>query len=319
MNLIPDDIDWGQYEQDSEAAAKVQPAGLFLDDMIENLGKPEAREHVDLLPWEKTHRIFQLRRGEVTVWAGVNNHGKSLVTGQVGTSLACQGARICIASFEMKPTRSLHRMVRQYAGVNVEDIRPEELPVIREIYTDFGAICDSRVWFYNQQGTTDAKRVIAVTRYCFKVLGIKHMLIDSIMKCVPDEDDYNGQKRLVDELTALARDHDAHVHLVAHMKKSGKETDPPDKNDVKGTGAITDLVDNVMLVWRNVGKELEVEKGRMVKFDDPDTVIYCRKQRNGSGWNGPIKLWFDNASMQFTGSPGTTLDMVPWPHVERAK
>lgn len=319
MNLIPDDIDWSLYERDTEAASKVQPASLFLDEMMDELGKPEAREPCHLLPWEKTHRIFQLREGEVTLWAGVNNHGKSILTGQVAASLVCQAAPTCIASFEMKPKRSLYRMVRQFAGQDISYARPEEIPLLRDVYGDFKALCDEKLWFYNQQGTTDARRVLAVTRYCFKVLGIKHMVIDSLMKCVADEDDYNGQKRLVDELTALARDYSAHVHLVAHLRKGESEAKEPDKSDVKGTGAITDLVDNLMLVWRNIPKERQVEKGQLIKFDDPDTVIYCRKQRNGTSWNGPITLWFDKASQQYTGNPGTTMDMKPWPHVERAK
>jgi len=319
MNLIPDDIDWSAYERETETASKVRPAGEYLKVMAADLGRPDAVEPGSYLPWEKTHKIFKFRHGEATLWAGVNGHGKSAVTGMAAASLVAQGEKVCIASFEMKPRKTLHRMVRQFMGLNDAEPRPEEVAVLRDIYEQFAALCEKHLWLYDQQGTVNADRICAVTRYCFKELGIRHMVIDSLMKCVAGEDDYNGQKKLVDELTAIGRDYSAHIHLVHHLRKSGKETDQPDKNDVKGSGSITDQVDNLMLVWRNKQKELDRQAGKMVNEEDPDTIIFCRKQRNGTGWEGAIKLWFDPESMQYTAYPNSTIDMNPWPHLERQK
>lgn len=317
MNIInPDDIDFAAYERETEDAAKVRSAADFLAAMIADIGRPQFNEPHALLPWDKTHKLFAIRQSEVTLWAGVNGHGKSAVTGMVAASLLSQSEKVCIASFEMKPRKTLHRMVRQFMDLNDSTLEPGLEDVLRECYEQFAGLCTDRLWIYDQQGTVTPERVISVTRYCFKVLGIKHMFIDSLMKCVKGEDDYNGQKAIVDELTAMARDYSAHVHLVHHLRKSGKETDQPDKNDVKGSGAITDQVDNLMLVWRNKEKELNAQAGKIVAEDEPDTVIFCRKQRNGTGWEGPIRLYFDPESMQFTGAPGRSIDMAAWPHRE---
>ena len=54
------------------------------------------------------------------------------------------------------------------------------------------------------------------------------------------EDDYNAQKLFVDRLCAAAKDLDAHIHLVHHLKKPSKEGDRLDKHDAKGSGSITD-------------------------------------------------------------------------------
>jgi twinkle protein len=116
------------------------------------------------------------------------------------------------------------------------------------------------------------------------------------MKCVRGEDDYNGQKSFVDELTAIARDYGMHVHLVHHIKKLENELKRPDKFDVKGTGAITDQVDNVLLVWRN-------KADKRTPQDDEDANLIVCKQRNGE-WEGRIKLWFDRGSQQFVESAG---------------
>lgn len=319
MNLIPDDIDWRKYREETEAGSHVRPAAAFLDGMIEAIGKPKAKKPCAYLPWPKTHKVFAFREGEVTLWAGVNGHGKSLVTGQVTTSLLLQSQKCAVASFEMQPEDTLHRMIRQFAGLDGEDPVPELVAATKDIYEQFRGVADSYLWFYDQQGTVNVDRVISVTRYCFRELKIKHMIIDSLMKCVRHEDDYNAQKVLVDELTALARDYRAHVHLVHHLRKGDKETDAPDKSDVKGSGSIVDQVDNLMLVWRNKKKERDLELGKVVLDDVPDTLLLCRKQRNGSGWEGSVKLYFDKDSRQYTAAPGNFLDMAPWPHVETRK
>ena len=75
-----------------------------------------------------------------------------------------------------------------------------------------------------------------MARYCAKELGIKHVFIDSLMKCVRGEDDFNGQKDFVDELCSLARDNQIHIHLVHHIRKLSSEAETPDKTDVKGSG-----------------------------------------------------------------------------------
>lgn len=319
MNLIPDDINWAEYEAETEEMARIQPAADFLDEMIEAVGKPKGREVGNRMPWEKTHQIIAFRPGEVTLWAGVNGHGKSAVSGMCAVSLVTQREKVCIASFEMKPHKTLDRMSRQFAAQDLDCTHHDEAPLIREVLADFKAMTDQCLWIYNKFGTITPQKAIAVTRYCCKVLGIKHMFIDSLMKCVKDEDDYNGQKHVVDELCAIAKDYDAHIHLIHHLRKSGKETDLPDKNDVKGSGSIADQVDNILLVWRNKPKEAEIAAGKFAKGEEPDALVICKKQRNGTGWEGPIKLWFDAPSFQYVGSPDALLNMAPWPHTERSK
>ena len=141
-----------------------------------------------------------------------------------------------------------------------------------------------------------------MARYSAKELGVGHVVIDSLMKCVQGEDDYNGQKSFVDELTALVRDQQIHVHLVHHTRKPANENHIPDKHDNKGSGAITDLVDNVMIVWRNKAKEDAIKARKAPPQDFPaDAYLLCRKQRNGDD-EPTIGLWFDRDSKQFIGS-----------------
>ena len=286
---IIESADFAEYMIATEPKQKVLPASAFIEELKRSL-RPGYQSNIGVLPWPKTHSAFAFRPGEVTLWAGINGHGKSMMLSQVVLSLCSQGQRACVASFEMKPFRQLQRLIRQASGG--DEITDEWADVI-------GQFLDGKLWFYDQQGTVKMDAVYAVCRYCAEKLGIRHLVIDSLMKCVRGDDDYNGQKQLVDELTAIARDTDMHIHLVHHVRKASDENSPPGKFDAKGSGAITDQVDNVMIVWRNKAKEADIEKGKDVSPSTPDALLICDKQRNGE-WEGRISLWFHKGAMQYT-------------------
>ena len=100
----------------------------------------------------------------------------------------------------------------------------------------------------------------------------------------------------------------ATVPIVAHSRKGQDELTPPGKMDVKGSGSITDQVDNVMTVWRNKRKEQAIASSKADEktINESDTLIICDKQRNGE-WEGKIGLWFDQASMRYIESKNKLL------------
>lgn len=319
---LDDSIDFDAYLRETDAKAKVKPAAAYTQQLIDRLrGRKEARRL--FLPWQKVMENFDFRYGEVTLWAGQNGHGKSLVTNQVALSLMGQGEKVVIASFEMHAATTLQRMARMYVGANPfspEFQNTEGIKAVESLYREFMGWTDGRLWLYDQRGTTEAQRVIGMARYCAKELKLKHIFIDNLAKCIRNEDDYNGQKHFVDEMTAIAKDYDCHVHIVHHLKKPSRETETPDKTDIKGSGAIVDQPDNTMLVWRNKGKENNRKAGKRTTDTEPDTLIYCCKQRNyeGSGEGEPtIALWFDRDSSQFVQHEGDRPMFFPnWPHVQ---
>jgi twinkle protein len=215
--------------RETDASAKVKPAKTYTQQLKDRLRGRKDQRFV-YLPWSKTRDNFDFRPGEVTIWAGQNGHGKSLVTGQVAMSLMTQGERVCMASFEMKPVKTLQRMARMFSGVNPfapEFQNDEAIKSIEELYDQFSDWTDSRLWLYDQTGTTEISKVIGMARYCAKELKINHIFIDNLAKCVKAEDDYNSQKMFVDEMMAIAQDHGCHIHIVHHLKKPAKDTDRP--------------------------------------------------------------------------------------------
>lgn len=273
-------VDFEAYMADrAKDAAFIKPAEDFHDALHEEFfGADEQRGR--FLPWQKIENLFRIRPGELTCWAGFNGHGKSMVTSYVLLSLMEQGEKAVVASFEMKPRKTLARMCRQHVGT----ARPTEAYVGK-----FLDAVSGKLWLYDQQGETTPERIYGVVAYCAEQLGVTQVVIDSLMKVVGDEDDYNGQKRFVGKLQSLARDLGIHVHLVTHSRKREDENKRPGKQDNKGSGAIVDQTDNFVSVFKVPKKEGDT---------GPTHCIYVDKQRNGE-WEGSLALWMDDGSLRF--------------------
>jgi twinkle protein len=288
MQLIPDTINLADYMDDTPTDHRVLPASDWTKEVIDHFWKPDLTPKVRL-PWKKTQGDFYLRPAEVSLWAGINGHGKSQLTGQMVHGLCEQGEKVAMASLEMKPASTMARMARQAFGGDMPS--PEYIQRL-------GKWTDGRLWLYDHLGSSNPKTMAAVIRYSVEKFGIKHFVVDNLMKVVHGEDDYNAQKDFVNTLCVIAKDTGCHIHLVLHIKKLKTETDIPNKFDIKGSGAITDLVDNVFIVWRNKAKEAAMRMGEAYEPEDPDCLLILDKQRHGET-EGRYRLFFDNASMQY--------------------
>lgn len=299
--LQADDIDLDAYMADTDASHKVKPASHWEDDLnTEFLDQGQGNLH-PRLPWARLESKVALRPGEVSLWFGFNGHGKSLLLGQTVLSLCAQGETACVASFEMKPHKTLARMCRQF--IDAGQPSPSEV-------RGFVEWAKGKLWLYDQTSTVEAERVFAVIRYCVDQLKITHFVVDNLTKCVASDDDYAGQKALVDKLTALAQSLNIHIHLVHHARKDRDETRPPRKMDALGASAITNLVDNVFIVWRNKAKA----EAKDPNPNDPDAVLICDKQRHGTGWEGLLNLNYHQRSTQYIQSGNSAIHMAAYPH-----
>ncbi len=247
-------------------------------------------------PWPNASNKFRFRADELSVWLGISGHGKSQILGQIMLSSVQQGKKCCIASLELKPKRFISRLVSQAGG---ERIPPEK--AFNLVLEWFG----SDICIFDVLGTAKFERLLEVFNYCNRRYGVDIFLIDSFMKLDVSEDDYRKQKDFLEKLCDFKNRTGSHVHLIVHPRKRQNELDEPGKLDVKGTGAITDLADNVFVIWRNKKKEEAVSTlliGELpIPIDltnEPDAILKCEKQRNGD-WEGKIALWFNSSSFQF--------------------
>ena len=294
MELVNDGFDFNKYLKGKQDYRLNSPAKNMAE--VIDMFYGDTKDEGALLPWTKTHRLIKFRKSEVSIWCGINGHGKSNITSQVALDLAWQGERVCIASMEMLPKRTLWRMIRQCAGTSEPSIS-----YIRQ----FMGWLNNRLWLFDHQGTVTQQLILDSIRYASHTLNVSHFFIDSLMKTCKGEDDYNGQKDFVDQLCAAGRELGVHTHVVHHVRKGENEFSIPSKFDGKGSGAIADQVDNWITVWRNKRKEIGLcanpadTKLRL----EHDCVLSIDKQRNGE-WEGRFGLWYDHGSMSYVQAPG---------------
>lgn len=251
------------------------------------------------LPWASTWDLVRLREGEVTLWAGMNGHKKSMLTAMVLMWLARE-ERVGIMSFEMPVVDTMERLTYQASGCKPGVAFAQQ-------WADWN---EDRICYYDQLDTVPSDRVLGVIYHMAKELGCKHIMIDSLTKCSIEAGDHGGEKRFMDALSATAKAFKIHIHIVAHVRKPDRsgEDYKPNKFDVRGAGELTDLVDNLFIIWKDKKKEdlqrkkdgggVVSEKEQDYLDFNPDQRLICEKQRRGK-WEGQIGLDFHDESLQF--------------------
>jgi twinkle protein len=168
-----------------------------------------------------------------------------------------------------------------------------------------------------QSGTAKVDRLLEVFGYARARYGIRLFVIDNLTKCGIDEDDYNGQKAAIVAITEFANEHDVHIIVVAHQRKSEDEFARGGKMGIRGSSAIGDLSDNIWIIWRNRKKEFELKQlaavdvaslspeerakhnAELEKWQSKgDSYFTCEKYRDGDD-EPYICLFFDHGSHQF--------------------
>lgn len=273
---------------------ELRGANDYTNEVVREFYPPEQSHTGFSPPWQCVQGKLKFRPGEVTLIAGFTGHGKSEGTGHLTLDAMWQGEKACVASMEFKPRRWLMRLTRQVCAMGEPSI-----PYIRHVHEWFR----DRLWVFDVVGTAKHERMLEVFEYARRRYGITLFVIDNLSKLDIDMDDYNAQRRFVDRLTDFAKAQEVHVFLVAHARKTADDSKPGGRMDVKGSGALTDLVDTVLIWWRNRAKEEKIKTG---DADDkilskPDAMVMCEKQRNGDD-EPRIMLWFNRASRQYVES-----------------
>jgi twinkle protein len=229
------------------------------------------------LPFINTDQHFKVRMGEISVVTGYSGHGKSAWLNQCILGLM-KHEKTMIASFEMMPKATLGRMTQQTGEANPN----------YEYIKDFLSKLEHNLYLYDPEGETSTTKVLEVIYYCAEKLGVKIMVIDSLMKCGIGEDDLNGQKAFANKLAVACRDLNIHIFLVAHSKKTASDFEHARKFDVAGSANITNMVDNVFSVHRNKEREEAIMKGDTTNeiMFSPPCMVYLVKQRHGKGLEG---------------------------------
>lgn len=267
---------------------ELRDSSEYFGDVME-LFYPTKKETTGYLsPWMDFELRF--RPSEMTVWQGATGAGKTEVLCHCSTDWVNQGAKVCVASFEMVPAQLLKRMFKQASGLD----RASQ-PYL-QIVNDWFA---GNVKIIGRTGKMDLQSILEIFSYARRRYGCDIFIIDSLMRLDGvGREDFDAQEKVAFDCANWALDNGVHLNLVCHSRKGPREGAMPDSEDIAGAKEIGGNAMNIVGIWRRKDIERlppEQREGR------PPVMLNCSKQRNGD-WEGAIGAEFDTNSHQYLTS-----------------
>ena len=266
---------------------ELKTAGDFCVDVLDMFRNPKKYEGFRT-GFDGLDKVIKgWRRGEVTIWSGQNGAGKTTILNQSCLYMGKNNINVCVASLELKPSRYLKWAIEQKVGT----CYPRE----DDIISTFDWFSQ---WFYvvDIHDDVSVDKILNIFEYTAKRFGVEMFVIDSLMKidldANGDKAEQMSQKKFINKLTQFVKKFQVHIHLVAHPRKTEKDTDIPTKSDILGSGSITDLVDNVIIIWR-------VPDSKKIKENNADAMLFVRKNRE-YGILAGIPLYFEISSRRYS-------------------
>ena len=208
--------------------------------------------------------------GMVTIWTGKNSSGKSTFLGQEMLNAIDNNYRVCAYSGELPAPIFRYWIDLQAAGPVAIEAKYDSLKNKEIFKPDPTAIEVIRSWYYDafflydRLGAADEDSLLEVFEYAAKRYDCRVFLVDNLTSMVTSATEsnyYRKQSQFVEKIVDFAKLYNAHVHIVAHPRKTEGRLG---KNDVMGSGDITNLVDNVISIHRlndDEKNEMKAEKG----------------------------------------------------------
>jgi twinkle protein len=275
--------------------AELKHCDYYTDEIISYKNNPNKLYGTVTSSYKLTEILKGWRREELSVWTGQNGAGKSTYLSQEIIHLLRQGKKCCIGSFEMPPRKYLWWLVKQ--GLSKNDITDYDVNFILNGFAE-------NLFIIDITGEIEKENLFEIIQFGCRKYGIEIFVIDSLMKIKLSADNnrlYGEQKNFVNRLADFVREYKCHIHLVAHPRKAKTDEYESDKTDVAGSGDITNIADNVFLVYR-YSKE-QIDKRKNQGKEPYDSFLEVKKNRE-HGELGKVGLYFNKDYKTFETEVG---------------
>lgn len=228
---------------------------------------------------KEVDKAWTWRGGEVNLWTGYQNEGKSLFLNQLCLIRAVlSGIKVAVFSPENFPLDDFYNdLIETYIGKSCDPFYQNNYMSESEYKEGMNFIKDYFFVIYPEKDFK-LQTIFDKAKYLVKKHGVRTLLIDPyntiehLMNNGEREDLYIS--RFMTQLKRFSIENDLSVNLVAHQltaRKNDKDNGRyfrPELNNIKGGGTFADKADNVMYVWR---------PNRALDFKDPDVVFGSQK------------------------------------------
>jgi twinkle protein len=231
-------------------------------------------------PWPGLDAYLRGQRlGEITCWCGGTGAGKSQLVREIAYHLRTRGEKVGVIALEESVRKAALSQVSLEMNEKLHD------PTVRDGIDD-NAIRDAAkvalkdVWFYDHFGSVEAAALLPKIKFMVKGLGVKWVILDHISIMVSGMATDGDERKRLDELMTRLRttveECDFGLHLVSHLRKASgtphEEGGRITLDDLRGSGAIKQVSDNIVAAERNQQHEDELERNVTTL-----RVIKCRE------------------------------------------
>ena len=243
-------------------------------------------------------RVAGGRKGEITLWTAGSGIGKSTLTRQLAYCYRKRNLRIGMVYLEENIRKTAAGFIALDNNIPLFRLRSNPNIIPESAYRDSynKLIAGDGLFFYDHFGSLDAKNLLGKLRYMAVSLKLDFIFLDHISIVVSGTETDNERKDidiLMTALRSLAEETGVGIHAVVHLKrvqnKSFNDGGQVTLADLRGSGSLEQLSDNVIALERNQqadGDEKDHSKLRVLKCretgdtGEADTLFYNRE----TGW-----------------------------------
>ena len=197
--------------------------------------------------------IIGLNKGEVSLVSGSNSSGKSTFINQLCLNILDEGFKASIFSGELTSSRMKNWIHLQAAGRQYtmqSKFSENSFYVKPSIGDKIDAWLKNKLYIYNNDYGNRFDTLMADLKWLVTEKGVDLVVLDNLMALdilMLDGDRNQQQARMIIEITNFAKKFNVHVIIIAHPRKVMSFLR---KNDISGSGDLSNAVDNVFIVHR---------------------------------------------------------------------
>lgn len=311
--LEAEKISYDDFTNKIEQVSKINITNTNSNSMLTvkdiNTNTEEELEYIKSNTYDLDNRIKGFALGQLSVWSGGNAASKSTYLNQLAIESIEQGYNVAIYSGELVASRLLKWLINQCAGKqNMQYYKKGNYYYV----DDYNKNCirqwlNNKLYIYNNEFGNKVKDIIESLKQCIKLNNIKVVIIDNLMSMDLNkysENKYDNQSLLIQNLSALSKELNIHIHFVCHPRKV---TNFLRKIDISGSADLTNIADNVFILHR-VNQDFRIKTKEMFKWLDNNpiysftNVIEVCKNRDFGVEDAFIGLYFEPESKRLKNS-----------------
>lgn len=277
-------VKYGAFElsQRLKSSKEVRVDGVFtlqdnFDSMISGFRNGVKRGETTYS--EEIDKAWRWRTGEVTLWTGYQNEGKSLMLNQLSLIKSYWDRdKFAVFSPENMPMDDFYNDLIEMLIGKTTDPYYKDYQMSEGEYLEAMSFIDKHFFLIYPEENFKLDTIFSKVEYLVRRYGIRHLIIDPYNTIEhllnPGEREDLYISRFMARLKKFAVINDISIHLVAHQltarknKEDGNRYFKPDLNNIKGGGTFADKADNVLFVWR---------PNRAIDFRDTSVMFASQK------------------------------------------